>query len=174
MTVSAENLIEKYNYFIFDCDGVLWDQDEPIEGAIDFVKYLTQQGKKVFFVTNSSWRGQIEVYEHFVKLGFEVGKGIEKENFYSATSAAVSYAKNTLGSKKIFVFGLKGVTEEVKRQGLEAVEPDDDYYTNSRCNEVEFEEMKADPTIDTLICGYTNTWTYKMLCYASILLRGMV
>ena len=151
---------------------MIWDLDEPIEGAIDFMKNLTEKGKKVFFVTNSSWRGQEAVFKHFQKLGFETGNGIEQKNFYSATSAAVTISKNVLGSKKIFVFGERGVAEEIRKQGLEAVEPPQDYYENSRVSSEDFEEMTVDPSIDTVICGLTPTWTYKMLCYASILLRS--
>ena len=46
-------LISKYDYFIFDWDGVLWNQDTEIPGAIDFISYLKKNGKEVYFVTNT-------------------------------------------------------------------------------------------------------------------------
>jgi 4-nitrophenyl phosphatase len=48
------DLKEKYDYFLVDCDGVLWSGTETIEGAVEAVKRLMDAGKKVFFVTNSS------------------------------------------------------------------------------------------------------------------------
>ena len=49
----ATHLISKYKHFIFDCDGVLWNQGEVIPGALDFLTYLKENGKEVYFVTNT-------------------------------------------------------------------------------------------------------------------------
>ncbi|CAN0563305.1 unnamed protein product, partial [Ectocarpus sp. 12 AP-2014] len=47
-------LNERYEAFVFDCDGVLWGGSHAIEGSLDTVKALRRAGKRTFFVTNNS------------------------------------------------------------------------------------------------------------------------
>jgi 4-nitrophenyl phosphatase len=51
------DLIEKYDYFLFDCDGVLWNGKLEIENAFIALRLiLSHKNKKVFFITNNSTR----------------------------------------------------------------------------------------------------------------------
>jgi 4-nitrophenyl phosphatase len=38
-------LIEKYDTFLFDCDGVLWNGDQVIPGAAEVLGYLRSKRK---------------------------------------------------------------------------------------------------------------------------------
>jgi 4-nitrophenyl phosphatase len=52
---SVKELASKYEYFLFDCDGVLWHgEDIQIGEAFKNIEWLEAQGKKVFFVTNNA------------------------------------------------------------------------------------------------------------------------
>jgi hypothetical protein len=35
-----EKLLDRYDTWMFDCDGVLWHDEEVIEGAVDVLKML--------------------------------------------------------------------------------------------------------------------------------------
>lgn len=39
-STNLEDLIEKYDYFLFDCDGVLWTGNNEIEGAFDGLRKI--------------------------------------------------------------------------------------------------------------------------------------
>ena len=51
---SIKHLAEKYDYFIFDCDGVMWHANTMVGRAFRNIEYLESIGKKCFFVTNTS------------------------------------------------------------------------------------------------------------------------
>lgn len=39
----AKSLLNNHDTFLFDCDGVLWNLPEIFPGAIELLKYLTEQ-----------------------------------------------------------------------------------------------------------------------------------
>ena len=45
---------DKYDTFLFDCDGVLWRAGNPIPGTFELLQYLHSKGKNIFFISNSS------------------------------------------------------------------------------------------------------------------------
>ena len=47
-------LADLYDYFIFDCDGVLWVGPQSITGSFEALDYLLERKKKVFLLTNAS------------------------------------------------------------------------------------------------------------------------
>lgn len=40
-----ESLLDKYDTWMFDCDGVLWHEDRPIDGAVEVLDILRKRGK---------------------------------------------------------------------------------------------------------------------------------
>ena len=49
-------LVQTYDYFLFDCDGVLWAGGHQIHDAFKALKYLQSHGKHIFLITNNSTR----------------------------------------------------------------------------------------------------------------------
>ena len=84
MESKAKDILDKYQYFIFDCDGVLWTQDQAIPGAVEFIKHLKELGKEVFFVTNNSTRSREAVFEYAKGLGFTEEANVALRDFYPA------------------------------------------------------------------------------------------
>lgn len=40
-------LVDQYDTWLFDCDGVLWEGTRPIPGAIEVLHYLRKQGMRL-------------------------------------------------------------------------------------------------------------------------------
>lgn len=40
-------LIEEYDTFLFDCDGVLWNGDHIIQGAAEVIRYLRSKRRRI-------------------------------------------------------------------------------------------------------------------------------
>lgn len=38
--LDLKDLVEKYDFFLFDCDGVLWHGDQEIEQAFAALRYI--------------------------------------------------------------------------------------------------------------------------------------
>jgi 4-nitrophenyl phosphatase len=49
------DLADRYDYFLFDCDGVLWVGSKPVEHSFAALDYLINvKSKKVFLITNAT------------------------------------------------------------------------------------------------------------------------
>ena len=57
---------------LIDLDGVLYVEDEPVEGATDAVGQLRDAGLRLRFVTNTTARSRAQTLEKLRGLGFDV------------------------------------------------------------------------------------------------------
>ena len=64
-------IIDSYDAFLFDCDGVLWHGDRLVPGAKDVLAALRAHGKTVMFITNNATKSRAEYKTKFDKLGVE-------------------------------------------------------------------------------------------------------
>ena len=95
---SLEDIVEKYQYFIFDCDGVLFHSGDEIGQAFQSLKYIKQhpkQDKDIFFFTNATTRTR-EVLLHDKLIGEHDFHDIPLENLYTASYLTAMYVKNQL------------------------------------------------------------------------------
>ena len=81
-----------YDIFIFDCDGVLWHGKDKITGSFEAVKYLLDSGKKVYLLTNASFRPRTSILDKFEGLS---GIKIPIETIYSSAYLTCEYLKAT-------------------------------------------------------------------------------
>ena len=52
--------VDRYDNFLFDCDGVLWRAGAELPNAAAALSMLRRRGKRVFFVTNNSSKSRDE------------------------------------------------------------------------------------------------------------------
>jgi 4-nitrophenyl phosphatase len=64
-------LLEKYDNWMFDCDGVLWNGDNLVDGATDVLDLLRRKGKSVLFVTNNATKSRKTYKKKFDDLGVQ-------------------------------------------------------------------------------------------------------
>jgi ribonucleotide monophosphatase NagD (HAD superfamily) len=65
-----DEIVEKYDYFLFDCDGVLWQGSSEIENALKALSHLMSLKKEVYLITNNSSRlRQSVIDDKLVKIG---------------------------------------------------------------------------------------------------------
>lgn len=55
---NIKSLINKYKYFIFDCDGVLFRGNKVISNSFETLNYIKRQNKKYALLTNNSLRSR--------------------------------------------------------------------------------------------------------------------
>ena len=85
-----EALVDKYDTWLFDCDGVLWNGDQPVDGAKEVLEMLRRQSatailsgrdvcvlilggldKSVIFVTNNATKSRKDYKKKFDRLGID-------------------------------------------------------------------------------------------------------
>jgi HAD superfamily hydrolase (TIGR01458 family) len=64
--------LEHARAVLIDLDGVLYVEDQPVEGARDAVRELREAGLGLRFVTNTTARSRGQTLEKLERLGFEV------------------------------------------------------------------------------------------------------
>jgi len=69
---NAKTVLESVDVILCDCDGVLWSSDKVISGAPDAVEKLKAMGKKIFYVTNNSYKSRKEYVHKFLSMGYHV------------------------------------------------------------------------------------------------------
>jgi 4-nitrophenyl phosphatase len=81
------SLLDKYDTFLFDCDGVLWNGDTIVDGVKDVLSMLRSKRtppsrihysradrgseKSIIFVTNNATKSREDYKKKFDKLGIQ-------------------------------------------------------------------------------------------------------
>ncbi|KAH7101688.1 p-nitrophenyl phosphatase [Auriculariales sp. MPI-PUGE-AT-0066] len=114
------NLLDSYDTWLFDCDGVLWHGDRLIDGALDVLALLRKHNKHILFVTNNATKSRRQYKAKFDNLGVEAHVD---EIFGSAYASAVyiSSVMQLPKDKKVYVIGEAGLEEELANEGLSFV-----------------------------------------------------
>ena len=164
---SFTEIVENYDAFIFDCDGVLWTAGQKIEQAFQALSILQKKDKSIFFLTNNSTSSRMKYVHKLKGYGFETSE----ERIYSSSYVAPAYIKEHFPEvKKLYVIGMEGLVEEAKAAGFEVVGGPAD---NGKrlASEHEFTQMPFEKDIDAILVGYDMDMTYYKLAYASACLQ---
>ena len=74
---------------LLDLDGVLYVEDEPIDGAADAVAALRGSGLQLRFVTNTTSRSRAQTLEKLARLGF----GVAERELVTPAALAVEHCR---------------------------------------------------------------------------------
>ena len=110
-------IVDLYDSFLLDLDGVMFLGDQPIAGAPEAVERLRLLGKGLAFVTNNSSRTQEAVAEHLLSVGVKASPG-EVET--SGLATATILAERGVGTA--FVVGEQGIRQALGGVGITVVD----------------------------------------------------
>lgn len=130
--------------FLFDLDGTINMGDVPLDGAIETLNRLTENGKRVCFVTNNSSKSKYDYYNKIKKLGYDV----KIEQIITSGMATAQYLSRHCPYKSVYVLGTKELIREMSDYGI---------------------EIKDDG--DIVVLGFDTSLTYEKLFHACILLE---
>ncbi|TFY57784.1 hypothetical protein EVJ58_g6808, partial [Rhodofomes roseus] len=113
-----KSLLDKYDTWLFDCDGVLWQGDRLVDGVPEALNLLRTHKKRILFVTNNATKSRKSYKKKFDQLGLEAQVD---EVFGSAYASAVylSTVMKMPKHKKVYVVGMKGLEEELEEEGIQ-------------------------------------------------------
>jgi NagD protein len=109
--------------FLIDMDGVMYRGNQPIPGAIEFVRRLLDDQIPFLFLTNNSQRTKRDVVAKLHRMGIPV---TEKHVFTSAIATAQYLASQTPRGTA-FVIGEGGLTNALHEYDFSIVDNDPDY-----------------------------------------------
>ncbi|SCU94102.1 LADA_0G06546g1_1 [Lachancea dasiensis] len=160
----SQNLLNQYDTFLFDCDGVLWLGTHLLPHIKETLELLTSQGKTLYFVTNNSTKSRAAYAKKFASFGIVVGE----DQIFTSGYASALHVRDSLklkpGHDKIWVFGEQGIVDELKLMGFESLGCND-----SRLDETfdittsPFIKEGLDPAVKCVIAGLDTKVNYHRL-----------
>eukprot|EP00053_Salpingoeca_punica_P007492 m.68338 g.68338 ORF g.68338 m.68338 type:complete len:304 (-) comp14175_c1_seq3:492-1403(-) len=160
---AALTLLDRYDSFLLDCDGVLWQGGEVVPGAAEALQLLTSLGKRIVYVTNNSTRSRKEYTSKFAKLHIQP----DYRDIYPASYAAALYIAEQ-GARKAFVIGGEGLQAEIKAFGIDVVPGNS---VPALTSEDDFCKLTVDPAIDAVVCAFDFGLSYTKIAFASLVLE---
>ncbi|CAN3353039.1 4-nitrophenylphosphatase [Diutina catenulata] len=170
----VEAILRDYDYFIFDCDGVIWTGNHLLPHVDETISLLKQAGKKVYFVTNNSSKSRNDYLTKFASMGIH---GIDKSEVFGSSYATAVYVDSILGlpkDKKVWVLGEKGIETELQERGYTTVGG-----TDPSLMQVPFDDShpaltELDDAVGAVVAGLSFNLSYlKLSATLQYLLRGL-
>jgi len=156
-------LLDKYDTWMFDCDGVLWHGDRLIDGAVDVLDLLRSRKKKVLFVTNNTTKSRKSYKGKFDQLGVEA----HVDEIYGSAYAAAVYISSVISlpkDKKVYVIGMKGMEEELHEEGVSFLGGTDP--ADCTLEPFSLANFTLDPDVAAVVCGLDTNINYTKLSKA--------
>ncbi|GAB4561271.1 MAG: HAD-IIA family hydrolase [Anaerolineae bacterium] len=130
---------------ILDMDGTLYLGEEPLPGALEFVRRLEARGLPFLYLTNNSARDAEAYVEKLRRLGFPAEPG----QVLTSGEATALWLKQHHPGTRLFVLGTPSLRREFDRAGFEL----------------------SDGDADLVVLGFDMTLTYERLAQACHLIR---
>ncbi|SCV74069.1 BQ2448_6501 [Microbotryum intermedium] len=164
-----EEIVDKYDTILFDCDGVIWEGDHLIPHVKEVLAGLRKKGKRFFFVTNNATKSRESNKAKFDKLGIEC----HVDDIFSSAYASATYLKNVLNfpaDKKVYVIGEKGIEDELDSVEIRhsgGTDPADNVFIDL----MDFSSITPDPEVGAVLCGLDMHLNYKKIAKGCRYLR---
>jgi HAD superfamily hydrolase (TIGR01450 family) len=119
----VDTLVDTYDLFIFDLDGVVVLGHEPVDGAVEAVNALIRGGVRTAYATNNASRSAEDVAGLLVSLGITA---TATEVVTSAQASARVLAERLAPGSPVLVVGGPALRAEISGVGLTPVTTADD------------------------------------------------
>ncbi|MDO5417586.1 MAG: HAD-IIA family hydrolase [Lachnospiraceae bacterium] len=135
-------------------DGTFYLGEKRIEGALEFVRYVQEKGKKVLFFTNNSSKSPKVYMEKLAGMDCP----ITREQIMTSGDVTIAYLKERCPGKLVYLVGTPALEESFREAGIRL--------WNGTAGDV---GEKRRPDIVTV--GFDTTLTYEKLERACTYIR---
>jgi HAD superfamily hydrolase (TIGR01450 family) len=134
--------------FIFDQDGTIYIDFEPLPHAREIIEYIIKEGNQFAFLTNNSSKSTLHYKQELSRI---LNVNLSINNVFTSTLATVDYLKSN-NFTRIFPIGTPEFEEELASHGIQ--------FTDS------------DPQL--VVVGFDLTLTYEKIKKACIFIQNGV
>uniref|UniRef100_A0A6P4FCN5 Glycerol-3-phosphate phosphatase n=1 Tax=Drosophila rhopaloa TaxID=1041015 RepID=A0A6P4FCN5_DRORH len=99
---------------ICSSDGVLWQENDPIEGSVEAFNAIKAKGKRGLIATNDCSLTTSDLVQKAKCLGFQ----IQDQDMLSSAGSITSYLTDRKFKKKVLVLGGDGICKELQKEGF--------------------------------------------------------
>lgn len=137
--------LKKLRYFALDMDGTIYMGKNLLTGALEFLRYLKESGRRYLFLTNNSSKNKISYVKKLQRLGIPA----DADEVMTSGEATALYLKSIKSGARIYLLGTPDLEREFSEHGF---------------------IMTADKP-DYVVLGFDMTLTYTKLVEACHLIR---
>ncbi|XP_024082606.1 pyridoxal phosphate phosphatase-like isoform X2 [Cimex lectularius] len=148
-------IVDDHDYFVFDIDGVIFNGPVLVPHAEDVMKKLHASGKIIKLFTNNCAASRKEIHR-VLSRSFPF---LKKEDIISSSLLAAKYFKETLGNKKLFVPGGKGILEELDGMNIDYITSQNKKITGM----TDLVEMKLNKDVGAVLLAYDIDFNFTKL-----------
>lgn len=165
--LKRQELLSKFESFLFDCDGVLWLHHTIIEGARETIMGLRKLGKKIFFVTNNSTQSRQQYVEKLAKFGIVSSKSEILSSSFAAAAyfASLSPSQFDRTKQKVFYIGGEGIAKELQELDIPYIHAND-IAGNDHWDAQKLSEWVPPSDIGAVLVGSDQRFTYTKCALA--------
>jgi NagD protein len=124
--------------FVCDMDGVIYHGSRLLEGSKAFVDWLTTQGKRYLFLTNSSARSPRELHQRLLHMGIEVSE----DHFITSAIATAHFIASQCPGGRVYAIGDSGLYQALYEAGLSIDENSPDYVVVGETRSYNYEKIE--------------------------------
>lgn len=149
----AGELLRSKSLFIFDMDGTIYLGGNPFSFAVDFIKKLRANGKRVLFFTNNASHSPEFYIDKLTRLGFEP----TASEILSSGNVTAAFLTRKRPGKTVYLLGTPELWEQFKAAGVDLMCGRDGQPDGRRA--------------DIVVTSFDTTLTYKKLTIACDFIR---
>ena len=170
---SIKPILNKYDLFIFDCDGVVYNFSNLLKGSMDTFHYLNDNNKEIALLTNNNITNT-KIIHNKISKSFDK---LKEANIFTSSlllakylsnlnkkSKEISNTQNPNLIKKVFMLGNDFLKTDLEKESIEVV-------TLDEFNHVKYDEeadgmLVVQPDIDAVVIGFDLYINNFKLSYA--------
>jgi 4-nitrophenyl phosphatase len=131
--------LHQYQGFLVDLDGVIWEGNRRLPGALEFLEHCRHHNHPVAFLTNTVSLSRAQIVAKFARLGMD---DVSTDQVFSAGSAMANYMAQRKPAARVFVVGSAGTADELITAGLTPVDDNADFVAVGVDREITFQRLK--------------------------------
>lgn len=164
---AISELVDKYDHYIFDMDGVIWNGGDIIEGSITTIKQLIKLGKNVCFLSNNNSTTRISLLKKLIKNGItELDEEKDLKKILNSSYILADYIhRNFPEIKKIYLVGSLGLEEELRKLNFDIYGGHSD--SNKKLKAHDLDSFAIDEALDACVCGFDEDINFYKISYAT-------
>ena len=151
----SENPFIGKETFLFDGDGVLYKEDSPLLGAIEFLTLLQKKEKQIFILTNNSTKTRKEFQAKLENLGIK----IPIENILTSAYLTADYFSKHTSDLNVYIIGEEGLKKEFQDLDLKVMN------SSEESNEEDVFDFDL-KNVNCVVTGMDRNLTYVKLARA--------
>ena len=161
----AQNIIKNIDNYLFDCDGVIWNWPQPIQGSVEFINKLKSLGKKCFFITNNSTKTRETYVEMMKKIGIEK---VDENDIVCTAWLLASYLKSIDFKHKVYVVGNTAMSFELDKQNIKhfGVGPNSERFKDISSFDY-VKSISLDEEVKCVAVGFDHHFNYPKMIEAT-------